>query len=69
MLFFLLSRAKPVDGTFGVAISLYVALVTCGLNVWALSPTYIAGCMLADPTLAGKIVHNPMPAPKLISAI
>lgn len=55
VLFFLLSRAKPVDGTFGVAISLYVALVTCGLNVWALSPTYIAGCMLADPTLAGIV--------------
>ena len=55
VLFYLLSMAKPVDGTFGVAISLYATLVTCELNVWALSPTYIAGCMLADPTLAGIV--------------
>ncbi len=55
VLFWLLARARLVQNLLGVAISLYVALVMCGLNVWLLSPMYIAGCLLANPTLAGIV--------------
>lgn len=55
LLFWLLAMARVVQNLLGVAISLYVGLVVCGLNVWVLSPMYIAGCLIANPTLAGIV--------------